>query len=193
MERALIVSNSANTTEFVTELLQTAGIEHISSVPTATLARRLSIDVEYDLYIIDSPLVDESGEEIAEYLAEKNTCQVLMLIQSEYFDEISEKTELFGVIGVPKPLERITLWTSVKASLALFKKMTVMQKQNSALQDKIEEIRIVDRAKCILIADYSFSEEEAHKFIEQQAMKTRKSRKAIAEELIKAKVTGGIR
>ncbi len=184
MEKALIVSNSKKTISFVTELLQSAGIEQISSVFTAQLARLMTIEIDYDVYIVDAPLPDETGEELAEYLAEKNVSQVLMLIDTEYFDEVSEKVEMLGVIGIPKPVDRPTFWVSLKAAQALFKKMLSMQKQNSALQNKIEEIRIVDRAKCILIAHYSMTEEESHKFIEKQAMSTRKSRRQIAEELI---------
>ncbi len=190
MERALIVSNSKKTISFVTELLQSAGVEHISSVFTAQLARLMTIEIDYDVYIIDSPLPDESGEKLAEYLAEKSASQVLMIVDTEHFDEISESVELFGVITIPTPLDRTTFWVSLKAAQALFKKMVSMQKKNSALQSKIEEIRIVDRAKCILIAQLSMSEEEAHKFIEQQAMKTRKSRRQIAEELIEGQLKG---
>ncbi len=184
MEKALIVSNSKKTISFVTELLQSAGIEQISSVFTAQLARLMTIEIDYDVYIVDSPLPDENGEELAEYLAEKNVSQVLMLVDTEYFDEVSEKIEMFGVIAIPKPIDRSTFWVSIKAAQALYKKMQSMQKKNTALQNKIEEIKIVDRAKCILIAHYSMTEEEAHKFIEKQAMTTRKARREIAQELI---------
>ncbi len=186
MERALIVSNSKKTISFVTELLQSAGVEQISSVFTSQLARLMTIEIDYDVYIVDSPLPDENGEKLAEYLAEKSASQVLMLADTEHYDEVSENVELFGIITIPKPLDRATFWVSLKAAQALFKKMISMQKQNSALQNKIEEIRIVDRAKCILIAHYSMTEEEAHKFIEKQAMTNRKSRSAIAQELINA-------
>ncbi len=184
MQKALIVSNSKKTISFVTELIQSAGIEQVSSVFTAGLARLMTIEIDYDVYIVDAPLPDENGEDLVEYLAEKNVSQVLMLVDAEYFDETSEKVESFGVIAIPKPVERATFWVSLKAAQALFKKMLSIQKQNTALQSKIEEIRIVDRAKCILIAHYSMNEEEAHKFIEKQAMSTRKSRRDIAEELI---------
>ncbi len=187
MESVLIVSESSKITSFVQELLHSAGLNKISVAVTADSARRLTIDLDYDMYIVDTPLSEENGELLCQSLAEKNTSQILMLVPSEFYGEMSEKVELYGVITVPKPLDRTTLWTSVKVAQAMFHKMRLMQKENNSLQNKIEEIRIVDRAKCILIADYSLNEQDAHKFIEQQAMNLRKTRREVAEEIISNK------
>ncbi len=58
---------------------------------------------------------------------------------------------------------------------------------NRRLQDKLEELRLVDRAKCILIALEGMSEEEAHKYIEKNAMDMRMSKKQIAQKIISLK------
>ena len=50
---------------------------------------------------------------------------------------------------------------------------------------KIEDIRIVDRAKLILISFMSMSEKEAHRYIEKQAMDLRVTRRAVAEGILK--------
>jgi len=60
-----------------------------------------------------------------------------------------------------------------------------LQKENRELKQKIEDIRIIDRAKYVLISRLNLSEEEAHRAIEKQAMDMRTSKKSIAEDILK--------
>ena len=52
------------------------------------------------------------------------------------------------------------------------------------LQKKIEEIRLVDRAKCALIQYLNMTEATAHRYIEKQAMDTRRTKSAIAKDIL---------
>ena len=45
-----------------------------------------------------------------------------------------------------------------------------VEKENTKLKKKLEELRLVDRAKCMLIAYEGMSETQAHRHIEKQAM-----------------------
>jgi response regulator NasT len=63
--------------------------------------------------------------------------------------------------------------------------MNRIQAENSQLKYKIEDIRIIDRAKYILISYMNMSEKEAHRFIEKQAMDLRITKRAIAEGILK--------
>ena len=68
---------------------------------------------------------------------------------------------------------------------AVHKKLQAMQRENSKLQQKIEDIRITQRAKGVLMSYLGMTEEEAHKYIEKQAMDTRMSKRAVAEGILK--------
>ena len=63
-------------------------------------------------------------------------------------------------------------------------RLTGLRKENRRLQQRIENIRLVDRAKCLLIECCSMSEPEAHAYIEQQAMNQRRTKREIAEHII---------
>ena len=49
----------------------------------------------------------------------------------------------------------------------------------------MEEIRIVNRAKWLLIGELKLDEPEAHRYIEKQAMDRCVSKRVVAEEIIK--------
>ncbi|MGB4438219.1 MAG: ANTAR domain-containing protein, partial [Sedimentibacter sp.] len=50
---------------------------------------------------------------------------------------------------------------------------------------KIEEIRIVTRAKCVLIQYLNMTENQAHRYIEKQAMDMRTTREEISLSILK--------
>ena len=49
----------------------------------------------------------------------------------------------------------------------------------------MEEIRIVNKAKWALIENLKMSEEDAHRYIEKQAMDERTTKRIIAENIIR--------
>jgi response regulator NasT len=60
-----------------------------------------------------------------------------------------------------------------------------MHTENEKLHKKIEEIKIIDKAKWVLIENLGMDEQQAHRYMEKQAMDQRKSRYAVALSLLK--------
>ncbi|NLM73311.1 MAG: ANTAR domain-containing protein [Clostridiaceae bacterium] len=185
MDSALIVSFSDKSTEYLTKILQKASVKDIDSVSDAGKARRVLIDKDYDLCIVNSPLPDEFGANLARDIAVKKTSQVILLVKSEVFDEISYRVEEYGVITIAKPINNSLLWNALRLASATSKKIKAIREENLKLMQKIEDIRIVDRAKCILISNLSMTEAEAHRYIEKQAMDMRLPKRKVAEEILK--------
>ena len=59
------------------------------------------------------------------------------------------------------------------------------EKKALSIEEKMEEIRIVNRAKWLLIRELKLDEPEAHRYIEKQAMDRCISKRIVAEEIIK--------
>ena len=64
-------------------------------------------------------------------------------------------------------------------------RLGALQRENRQLKDKIEEIRLTDRAKCLLIEFERLSETEAHRYIEKRAMDLRAPKITVAREIIR--------
>ncbi len=184
-ETILIVSITEKSVTFFTEVLQSFSVSRIVTVPTCSEARRLLLEQDFDLVVINAPLKDESGENLSRHIAAKGISQVILVVKSEYYDEVSDAVEDYGVITIAKPINRNLFWSTLKLAKASQSKLKSMQAENTKLIQKIEDIRIVDRAKCILISYLNMSESEAHKYIERQAMDTRTTKRVIAEGILK--------
>ena len=60
-----------------------------------------------------------------------------------------------------------------------------MEKKTATIEEKMEEIRLVNRAKWLLIRELHMDEPQAHRYIEKQAMDRCVSKRTIAEEIVK--------
>ena len=185
MDNALIVSGSSAGTTYIMDMLNAASIRDSTSLKTCGEARRLLLARKFDIVIINAPLKDESGESFSRYIASKSISQVILIVKSELFDEISAVCEDDGVLTVSKPVNRAVFWSALKLASSAQKQLMRVQAENNRLKQRIEDIRIVDRAKYLLISYLTISEQDAHRYIEKQAMNLRITRRAVAEEIIK--------
>jgi len=185
MESALLVSNSEKDTVFFTGFLNAASIHQVTSLQSCDSARRLILKQDFDLVIVDTPLRDESGESFSRHVASKGISQTLLLVKGEFFDSVSAACENDGVLTISKPVDKALLWSALSLAKSVQSRIKRMQAENAQLRQKIEDIRIIDRAKCLLISSMNMREQEAHRYIEKQAMDMRSSRRIVAEGILK--------
>jgi response regulator NasT len=185
MDSALIISSSEKGSDFFNEILISASIGKIVTLRTGGEARRLLMDCDFDLVVINAPLNDESGESLSRHIASKGISQIILVVKSEFFEEVSALTEDYGVLTVAKPISKALFWSALKLAKSASSRLKLMQAENMKLKQKIEDIRVVDRAKCVLISYLGMGEQEAHRYIEKQAMDMRTTRRAVAEGILR--------
>lgn len=185
MRNVLIISHTERARAVFMDILSQSKFNEIMCAESAGEARRLLNTREFDLCIINAPLLDEFGEKLAQDITEKSTAQVILAVKADIFDEISANVEDFGVLTVSKPISRTVFWNAVKLASAASTRILMLKQKNTQLMQKIEDIRMVDRAKCILIETLKMSESDAHRYIEKQAMDLRISKRQVAESILK--------
>lgn len=185
MDSVLIVSAKGKAQDALLELLRPSGCLVSASVQSGADARRLLLEGDYDLVLINTPLSDEFGHELAVEAATRTGAGVLLIVRGEQADEVSARVEDYGVFVIPKPVSRQMFYQSVKLVAASRRRLLGIKSENIRLQQKIEEIRLVDRAKCTLIQYLGMSEPQAHRYIEKQAMDLRLTRREVSERVLK--------
>ncbi len=186
MDSALIVSNSVKGAEYIEDVLRAASILDIAVLKSCGEARRMLAERDFDLVVVNAPLKDETGESLSRHIAAKGASQVLLLVNSAIYEAVSAVCEGDGVLTISKPVNKTLLWSALKIANAAYNRLSRMQAENNKLRQKIEDIRFVDRAKHLLIAHMNMQEDDAHRYIEKQAMDSRATRRAVAEKIIKA-------
>lgn len=182
--RVLVAGSGDKIFDYISEMLPRSGFEPIVRAGDAGEVRRMLLDTPVDIVIINTPLSDDFGVELALDLAE-GTTGVLLLVKNELYDQVCYKVEDSGVLTLGKPMTRQGFYSAVKLLSALSARLSKMEKVNRNLQEKMADIRVVNRAKWLLIEHHHMKEQDAHYFIEKQAMDTRLSRREVAENIIR--------
>ena len=185
MESALIITHTEKSTDLFSTMLTEASIETVITLHSCAEARRLLLERDFDLVIINAPLRDESGEGLSRYIAANGLSQVILVVKSEYFEAVSAMCETDGVLTIAKPMNKAVLWSALHLARAAHNRLLRMHTENRKLKQKMEDIRIVDRAKYILISNLNINEQEAHRYIEKRAMDMRQTKRVVAEEIMK--------
>ena len=145
-------------------------------------ARRLATERTFNIIIADSG--DGYDTDFAINVADSYST-ILLLVPNEHFDEISYRVEGYGILTITKPFEPFYFYNMVKIAIAVQYKVQVLSSQTTKLKVKMEEIKHVNRAKMLLMQNMNMSEQEAHRYIEKEAMDRGMKRTAISEEIIK--------
>ena len=145
-------------------------------------ARRLCTERVFNIVIVD--FADGEGTDFAVDIS-SCTSTILLLAPTQFFDQLSYRVEPYGILTITSPFDQFYFYNMIKIAIAVQYKVQVLSSQTIKLKEKMEEIRIVNRAKMLLMQNKEMSEQEAHRFLEKQAMDRSMKRIAVPDEIIK--------
>ena len=143
------------------------------------------VNAAFDLILVNAPLPDGMGIDFAAEACAESDAGVLLLIRSELFEETYYKVLPAGVITLPKPTSTQMVSQSLRVLCAIRERLRLMRQHQATVEEKIEEMRLVNRAKWLLIECLHMTEPDAHRYITRQAMEERTSKREIAESIIR--------
>lgn len=177
----VMVVGAKNTAEKLLELLVPKHFSRGVYAPSAAFARRAVSQQPPALVLISAPLPDEAGDELAAYLARGTDADVILLASAETMEAGGAGEQ---VVVLEKPVNRQLLLQAV-GILAMARQRThKLRQENEKLTARLEEARLVGRAKCALVAYRQMTENQAHRYIEQMAMEGRQPKRSVAREIL---------
>ena len=182
----LIVTASERFTDSIMPLLPMTDYWPVQTASSVAEARRWLADTEFDIVLINTPLPDDFGMHLAIDICTGSGAGVLLLVKNDHYNEIYSKVVRYGVITLSKPTNRQMVAQNLRILCATRERIRQMQAKQATVEEKIKEIRLVNRAKWLLIECLNMTEAEAHRYIEKQAMDLRISRREAAEKIIKS-------
>ena len=181
----LIVSAAESFNDTLSALLPSSKYSPTHFVSNISAAKRVLAERAFDFVIINSPLPDDVGTRYAIDTANSEESVVLLMVRTELQEEIYDKVAEHGVFVLSKPTSKPTMVIALSWLSSAREKLRKAEKKTLSIEEKMEEIRVVNRAKWILIRELKLDEPEAHRYIEKQAMDRCISKRIVAEEIIK--------
>lgn len=181
----LTVSATDSFTSAFADLLPETRYSPVHTVSSVSAAKRVLAEKAFDFVIINAPLPDDAGTRFAIDICTSKQSAVLLLVKNDVHAGIHDKVAEYGVFTLPKPTSKPTMLHALNWMESARERLRQSEKKSLSIEEKMAEIRLVNKAKWILISELSMSEPEAHRYIEKQAMDRCISKRTIAEEIIK--------
>lgn len=181
----LVVSASEKFVSAIRELLPVTDYWPVNTANSVAEAKRILLERPVDILVINAPLPDDFGTRLAIDVCNSSDAGVLMLVKNDIYNDIYAKAVEFGVMTLPKPTSSQMMTQCLRSLCAVRERLRKVGERQATVEEKIEEIRLVNRAKWFLIECLSLTEREAHRYIEKQAMDMRISKREVAEHIIR--------
>lgn len=167
------------------ELLPSGRYSPVHSASDAAEARRRLLESRYDIIVISAPLRDEFGTHLAQHFAENSGAGILLLVKPEYYSDVSAQVTPLGVLALSKPTSPQLMLQCMELLCGTRERLRRIEQKSASIEDKMAEIRLVNRAKWALIENRGMTEQDAHRYIEKQAMDRCVSKRVVAEEILR--------
>ncbi|MCD7861558.1 MAG: ANTAR domain-containing protein [Oscillospiraceae bacterium] len=181
----LLVSVSAKFNEAMMPLLPVNEFWPVTVAKSVSEAGRRLLEADFDLVVINAPLPDDFGMQLAMDTCASSEAGVLLLVKSEVYDEVYFKVVTCGVVTLSKPTNERMIAQNLRVLCATRERLRRVEEKQVSVEEKIEEIRLMNRAKWLLIERLRMSEEAAHNYIIRQSMDMRISKREAAENVIR--------
>ena len=134
----LIVSAARKGAAYITELcFPRASLRHDNGAQLARGRRRLLLRRSYDLVVINAPLPDEFGHELAGVYHRKIRFRCHVIAQKRgLFDQANDKMEPLGILTVQKPLSRSLFYQALHLLIATQNRWQRFDQENQKLQNQ---------------------------------------------------------
>ncbi len=180
----LVASASGSFNSALNPLLPESAFSPVHIVSSVSTAQRRLAEHSFDFVIVNSPLPDDPGIRFAIDACTAKGTIVLLLVKSEIHMGVYDKVMAHGVFTLPKPTSRQTLAQALAWMSSARERLRRIEKKSITIEEKMEEIRLVNRAKWLLISELKMDEPHAHRYIEKQAMDFCITKRQVAENII---------
>ncbi len=182
--KVALVSSSEKFNGAMLPLLPKNRFSPISVYRDAKSVRRVISKEKPDIVIINTPLPDDFGTSLALDVSETDGVCVLLFTRAENFSELSSVLAPHGVLTLPKPTSPELTEEVVELMCATRERLRRIEIKKSFAEERMEDIRVVNKAKWFLIEQLKMTEQEAHRYIEKQAMDRCVTKRVIAENIL---------
>lgn len=180
----LIAGKTSEICDSIAGLLIDLDCDNISTFTSGAIVRGVDIS-RFDSVIISTPLSDEFGLDLVADIAKDAKNGIVVLAKHEIADEVQKKIRFTGAFVLPRPFNKAMLIQTIKLAEVAHIGMAKLEEENRQLSQQLSDMKIVNRAKSMLMQYLNLTEEQAHRHIQKQAMDLRKTQRAVAEDILR--------
>jgi response regulator NasT len=187
--RVVIAEDEAIIRLDLRELLEEEGYEIAGETGRGDEAVDLVRGLRPELAILDIKMPGLDGLAAARQIAGERLAAVLILTAFSQRDLVEQARDAGALAYLVKPFQKSDLVPAIEIALGRFAELAALEHEVGDLQARLEARKTVDRAKGRLMDERGMTEQEAWRFLQQQAMTKRVQVGEIARRVVDGEVT----
>ncbi len=141
---------------------------HASSI---AMTKQMLAQGRDSILILYVPMPDEPGVEAAAAIAAHHpNLGILLIVPAEEYNHIRYQTKDTGILILAKPITKRDLYEAVNMLSFMQQKIQKLTEENRKLRTRLSDMGIITQAKCLLIEKRQMTEQDAHRYLEKEAM-----------------------
>ena len=182
--RILLIDDSAERVIFLKRILNECGYEYVTScTPTDIILDHVSrFNPEVILIDVFSPSRD-TLEQLTT-IRDVNPRPVVLLSQDDNMQTIEAAFKCGVTAYVSREVTRSQAKPIIDTAMITFASFQSLKNELDEVKEELQQKKIVDKAKGILMSDYDLSEEDAYHRLRKFAMDRKRSMSDVANQII---------
>lgn len=181
-KKILISAGTDKACETFREMLDN-GVYEITTATTVTEIRTYDLEM-FSVLFFSLPLADESGIKLIDELAADSSPPVCVMIRQDIPDKAVERLIRDNAYILKRPVSRSNITLAAELLSSFYGRSADMRARISELERKNNEMKLMSRAKLLLIEKKGMSENDAHRYILHRAMNRQMSIDEVCREII---------
>ena len=165
------------------EMLEEEGYAVVGQAADGASAVRLAGELRPDLVLLDVKMPVLDGLSAAEQIVGARIAPVVILTAFSQRDLVERAREAGVMAYLVKPFQKKDLLPAIEMAVSRFTELVTLEREVGDLTGRLEARKLVDRAKGVL-QGRGMSEPEAFRYLQRRSMDTRRSMRAVAQEVL---------
>lgn len=182
--RLMVVEDESILRMDIKEMLIEAGYDVVAEANSGDKAIELAALHRPDLIVMDIKMPKMNGIKASRIIYQ--AFQIPSLLLTAYSErDLVEEAKNAHILGyLVKPVSENALIPAVEIALAQAKRLVALAMDIKKMEEKIQDQKVIQRAKGILMEVYEVSEEQAFKMLRSYSMNNGKTMKAVADSIL---------
>jgi response regulator NasT len=183
--KLVVVEDDANFRQFLKESLEKQfGHQVIGEAATGTDMVRTVLDLEPDVVVFDIHLPRLNGLDALRQIYQEKVIAAVAITADRDQDLVRRALEEHVLAYLVKPVEAHQLGPALLIARAQFAELRELSEQNASLRQTLQNRKIIERAKGVLMKRNRWTEAEAFRRLQRGAMNRRTSMIDLAQDVL---------
>ena len=167
--RVLVAEDDLNARSILVDLLGSLGHVVVGEVGSGTEAAALARDVAPDVVLLDVHMPGGSGIQAAEAITQALPGVAVLLFSGDVTVTLTERdiAATSAIAFLPKPAPPLVLDSTLRLAASRARELAAARKDATTARQQLENRKLIERAKGILMRRTGSSEQEAYRMLQR--------------------------